>query len=357
MKKLGIAILLLVATASIAPSGNAQSRGAGITLNNIGGGKRVDEAKTKTIQGVVQDLRGRPIAGARVTIRNTKDNTARTALTDQTGNYQVPALAPDVTYEVRADYRGVVSEMKTLSVFLDREINQLSFQLDVAIVASAAAPNADPGPEFLTFDLVKLKASYEMPRAVPAPIPAVLLLHGYGEDRKVWESLKTQLLAQGFAVMSLDLRGHGDSKTMNQRPITASPDWRSSNRTFTQDLNPALDWLKKQPRLDAKKIVVIGYDIGANLALFASGNFTEVRTVVAIKPTLKEALEMAGSAQDFRPHSALVITADAAEGNAVKPYVKEPFRVLAQPLAGGTAQVIQSKAITDAILQWLKETY
>jgi pimeloyl-ACP methyl ester carboxylesterase len=353
MKKLGIAVLVLLVAAPLA---SAQGRGAGITINNIGGGKRVDEAKTKTIQGVVQDLRGRPIAGARVVIRNTKDNTARTTITDQTGNYQVPALAPDATYEVRADYRGVVSEMRTLSAFLDREINQLSFQLDVAIIASATAP-ADPGPEFQTFDLVKLKASYEMPRAVPAPIPAVLLLHGYGEDRKVWESFKTQLLAQGFAVMSLDLRGHGDSKTINQRPLTASPDWRSSNRSFTQDLNPALDWLKKQPRLDAKKIVVIGYDVGANLALVASGNFSEVRTVVAIKPVVKEALEMAGSAQDFRPRSALVITADAVEGNEVKPYVKEPFRVLAQPVAGGTAQVIQSKAITDAILQWLKETY
>jgi hypothetical protein len=65
--------------------------------------------------------------------------------------------------------------------------------------------------------------------------------------------------------------------------------------------------------------------------------------VVAIKPNVKEALEMAGSAQDFRPRSALVITMDAAEADAAKPYVKEPFRVLAQPVAGGTANFIFRK--------------
>jgi dienelactone hydrolase len=352
MKKRTLAILALgIAFVGTAPLAEAQ-----IQLRNLGGAKRTDEAKTKNIHGVVQDLRGKPIAGARVLIRNVKDNTTRTATTDEVGGYAVRGLTPDVDYEVRADFRGVVSERKAVSGFIDREDNLLNFSLDVAVIAGGAAP-ADPGPEFQTFDLVKLKASYTMPQGVPAPIPAVLMLHGYGEDRKVWESLKAKFVAQGWAVMSLDLRGHGDSNTKNQRPLTAMPEWRSSSHDFAQDINPALDWLKRQPRLDSKKIVIVGYDVGANLALVASGKFSEVRSVVAIKPVLKEALEMAGSAQDFRPHSVLVVAADAAEGNQIKQYAKDPFRVLAQPVGGGTAQVVQSKALTDAIFQWLKETY
>jgi len=348
MKKLAIAILVLVVAV---PFAEAQ-----ITLRGLGGAKRKNEAKTKNIHGVVLDQRGKPVVGARVTIRNMKDNTSRTATTDETGSYAVRGLTPDVDYEMRADFRGVVSEKKAVSAFLDREDNLVSFDLNVAVIAGGAAPD-DSGPELQTFDLVKLKASYEMPQGVQAPIPAVLLLHGYGEDRKVWESLKSKFVAQGWAVMSLDLRGHGDSKTKNQRPITASPEWRSSTHDFAQDVGPALDWLKKQPRLDSKKIVIVGYDIGANLALVSSGKFSEVRSVVAIKPVLKEALEMAGSAQDFHPHSVLVVAANVAEGNEVRQYAKEPFRVLAQPVAGGTAQVIQSKQLTDAIFQWLKETY
>lgn len=352
MKKPTVAIVvLIIALVAIAPLAEAQ-----ITIRNLGGAKRKDEARTKNIYGVVQDLRGKPIVGARVLIRNMKDNTTRTATTDETGSYAVRGLTPDVDYEVRADFRGVISDKKAVSAFLDREDNLVSFDLNVAVIASGAPP-VDPGPEFQTFDLVKLKASYVMPQGVPAPIPAVLLLHGYGEDRKVWESLKTMFVAQGWAVMSLDLRGHGDSKTKNQRTITASPEWRSTSHDFAQDIDPALDWLKRQPRLDSKKIVIVGYDIGANLALVSSGKFSEVRSVVAIKPVLKEALEMAGSAQDFRPHAALVVTADAAEGNQIKQYAKDPFRVLAQSVTGGTAQVLQSKQLTDAIFQWLKETY
>ena len=352
MKKTTIAILtLFVALFAVEPRAEAQ-----ITLRNLGGAKRKDDVKIKNIHGVVQDLRGKPIAGARVIIRNMKDNTNRTVTTDETGSYAVRGLSPDVDYEVRADFRGVLSDKKAVSALLAREDNLVSFDLDVAVVAGST-PAADTGPEFQTFDLVKLKASYALPQGVPAPIPAVLMLHGYGEDRKVWESLKTKFLAQGWAVMSLDLRGHGDSKVKNQRPITASPEWRSSANEFTQDVDPALDWLKKQPRLDSKKIVIVGYDIGANLALVSSGKFSEVRSVVAIKPVLKEALEMAGSAQDFHPHSALVVTADAAEGDQIKTYTKNPFRVITQAVAGGTAQVIQSQQLTDAIFQWLKETY
>jgi len=335
------------------------AEGQGITLRNIGGAKRVNLPKTKNINGAVTDQRGKPIVGARVTIRNTKDNTNRTATTDDMGTYAVKGLTPDVDYEVRADFKGVVSDRKVVSALLDREDNLVSFELNVAVIEGGAPPvnTVDSGPDLQTFDLVKLKASFELPKGVPAPIPAILLLHGYGENRKVWEGFRAQLLAQGWAVMSLDLRGHGDSKTKNQRPIAPSPDWRSSSHDFPQDIDPALDWLKKQPRLDSHKIVIVGYDVGANLALISSGRFSEVRTVVAVKPVLKEALEMAGSAQDFHPRSALVIAADAAESNQIKTYSKDPFRVVTQPVAGGTSQIFQAKQLTDAIFQWLKETY
>ena len=157
--------------------------------------------------------------------------------------------------------------------------------------------------------------------------------------------------------MSLDLRGHGDSVTKNQRPLQANPAWRNSPREFPLDIAPALDWLKRQTRLNSSKIVIVGYDIGANLALVSSGKFREVRTVVAVNPNPKESLEMAGSAQDFRPRSVLVVTENAAVSDEIKAHVKEPFRSLIQPVAGGTAQVFQGKALSDAIFQWIKESY
>ena len=157
--------------------------------------------------------------------------------------------------------------------------------------------------------------------------------------------------------MALDLRGHGESKTRNQRPIQASQEWRTSPHEFPVDLDPALDWLKAQPRIDNRKIVVIGTDIGANLALIASGRFPEVRTVVAVKPNLTESLAMAGSAQDFKPKSALIVVADEAEGNRIKALVTAPSRVQVVPLSGGAAQSVADKRVADAVFQWLKETF
>ena len=348
MKRFLLISFLILAV--LAPAAHAQ-----ITIRGAGRG-RVNTPKTKNIHGIILDQAGKPIAGARIMIFNLKDSTTRTLTTDDTGNYEIQGLPPDVTYEVRADHKGVVSERRTISALLDREDNLVSFQLNLTVAGAATAPS-DPGPEIQTFDLVKLKASYEMPQGVPAPIPAVLLLHGYGENRKVWEGLRKEFLDQGWAVLSLDLRGHGDSQSKNQGPLQANVGWRTSPHEFPLDIDPALDWLKRQPRLNSRKIVIVGYDVGANLALVSSGKFPEVRTIIAVNPNVSEALQLAGSAQDFRPKSALIITATAAEGEAIKPYVKEPIRLLAQPVSGGTAQTFQSKALSDAIFLWLRETY
>ena len=157
--------------------------------------------------------------------------------------------------------------------------------------------------------------------------------------------------------MGLDLRGHGESKSRNQRPIQASPEWRKDPHEFPVDLDPALDWLKAQPRINTRKIVIIGSDVGANLALIASGRFSEVRTVVAIKPNLEESLALAGSAQDFQPRSALIVVSSQAEGDRIRTMVKLPARVVVASNSGGTAGWVANRQIADAIFQWLNETF
>ena len=313
--------------------------------------------KPKNVHGVVQDLRGQPLEGARVFILDTKTKLVRTLTTEQDGTYSVYALPPTADYEVYAEFKGKASDKRYVSSFLNREDNVLNFQIDVAVIEGAAVEPEGSEAAFRTYDLVELHASFEMPAGIPAPVPSALLLHGYGEDRSVWREFRRELLSRGWAVMALDLRGHGQSKTRNQTPMQATQEWRNSPHEFPVDLDPALDWLKARPRVNTQKIVVIGADIGANLALIASGRFPEVRTVVAIKPNLAESLAMAGSAQDFQPRSALIVVADANEGNRIRALVKAPSRVQVVPLSGGTSQSVASKPVVDATLQWLKETF
>ncbi len=320
--------------------------------------------KPKNIHGIVQDLRGKPLSGARVFLKDMKTKVVRTLEADQNGEYKVYALSPSVDYELYAEFKGKESEKKFVSSFLNREDNVLNFQLDVSAPEGAAtAPAAATNDEttFKSFDLVDLHASFAMPSGVPAPVPAVLLLHGFNEDRSVWREFTRQLLVRGWAVMALDLRGHGGSKSRNQRPIQATIEWRTNPHEFPVDLDPALDWLKARSRIDTRKIVVIGSDVGGNLALIASGRFPEVRTIVAISPNLNESLALAGSAQDFQPRSALMIVPNASEGDRIRALVRAPSRVLelrpAGTRYGTTAEWIADKQVVDAIFQWLKETY
>ena len=158
--------------------------------------------------------------------------------------------------------------------------------------------------------------------------------------------------------MTLDLRGHGDSKTKNSQPIVAAPDWRTSPHEFPLDLDAAITWLKTQTRINSNKIAVIGVDVGANLALIASGRFQQVRTVVAVNPNLT------GRSGNGRQRAGLqatlctdIFTLTEAEGNTLKAAVQPPVQVRVVTQAGGTASWLQNKQVSDSIYQWLKDTF
>jgi hypothetical protein len=82
-----------------------------------------------------------------------------------------------------------------------------------------------------------------------------------------------------------------------------------------------------------------------------------VRTVVAVQPNLNESMAIAGSAQDFHPRSALVISSNEEEGKKIQPLVQTPSRLVTLPSPGGAVAWFQDKATLDAVFQWLKETY
>jgi len=311
----------------------------------------------KNIHGMVSDLRGKPLVSAKVFIRDLKSNVVRTQTTDSQGIYQIFALPPSIDYLVWAEFNGKSSDRRTVSGFLNRQDNVLNFQLDVAVVESGGGSDEVRGPEFKTFDLVRLRASLDIPSGVPAPVPAVLLLHGFGEDRTVWEPFKKQLLNHGWAVIALDLRGHGESTSKDGMPIHAVESWRNNPHELPQDVGPALDFIKSQARLNDRKIVVIGSDVGADLALIASGKFPQVRTVVAINPKLSEALDLAGSSQDFTPRSALIFSNDQDEAAKFKMLLRPPYDFQSRDLPAATSAWVTTASVTDAIFQWLQKTY
>lgn len=315
-----------------------------------------DDNPIKNVRGLVTDSRGVPVADARVFIRNLATNVTRTHSTNPEGIYEVNGLSAANDYEIRATYDGSESETRLLSAFLARRDNVLNLELPVAVFPEVS-DSEDGGVLIETFDRVELRASFVVPGGVPAPIPAALLLHGFGENRTVWADLEARLLMEGWAVMALDLRGHGASTTRNLDTIAADEAWRTDPRQFPLDVEPALDWLKTQARIDSTRMAVIGADVGANLALVASGRFPEVGTVVAINPNVDEALAMAGTAREFNPRTVQIIERTLEEGTAVREYVNGASRLTLVNGEGSTLGWLTAEETIDEIIRWLRDTY
>ena len=176
---------------------------------------------------------------------------------------------------------------KPSSALLDREDNLVNFELNLAagVTAGGAARPCDHGPEFLTFDLVKLKASFEMPQAFQRRSPPFLLLHGYGENRKVWEELRRA--TPGPRLGRHVARSARTRRQQDQESAAASgkPGMASESARISPGYRsgPGLAEETAPARIH-NKIVIVGYDIGANLALVSSGKFRKCEPLSPSSP-------------------------------------------------------------------------
>lgn len=90
--------------------------------------------------------------------------------------------------------------------------------------------------------------------------PSVVLLHGGGQTRHSWGRLARHLARQGYHVISLDLRGHGESGW--------APGGDYSLDAFVADLRTVISELPQPP-------VLIGASLGGLTSLLAVGESDE----------------------------------------------------------------------------------
>jgi hypothetical protein len=76
-----------------------------------------DDTGIRSVQGVVTDASGKPVAGAVVQLKDTKSLQIRSFLTEADGSYHFSGLSTNVEYELEAKKDGVTSGKKTLTVF------------------------------------------------------------------------------------------------------------------------------------------------------------------------------------------------------------------------------------------------
>lgn len=136
-----------------------------------------------------------------------------------------------------------------------------------------------------TRDELILSGSFWAPKGKERA-PGALLVHGAGSSRAALEELGEYLYKKGFAVLSIDLRGHGGSVSENTDWAKAADDkarealWGLAAR----DVDAAAAYLLERSEVLSTNLSVFGVGAGCALALRHAQADDKTRAVVLITP-------------------------------------------------------------------------
>jgi esterase/lipase len=103
----------------------------------------------------------------------------------------------------------------------------------------------------------RLKGTLFYPSAAKDNYPGILFIHGWTSTEKGYAEYSETLNKLGFACMTFDLRGHGNS----------DGDIKIQTRQeFLEDTIAAYDYLAQSERIDKDDITVVGSSFGSYLA-------------------------------------------------------------------------------------------
>lgn len=121
----------------------------------------------------------------------------------------------------------------------------------------------------------EVPAIWVRPVATEQSFPVVVLLHGTASQKNevgnLFLRLSRNLAQQGIASIRIDFAGTGDSKV----------DYRHYHLTGAQaDVRTTVDYLLKQPGVDAGKIAVLGFSQGGLVAQLVAANDQRIAALV-----------------------------------------------------------------------------
>ena len=119
----------------------------------------------------------------------------------------------------------------------------------------------------------------------------VVLLHSLGYSSQWWENLPEELLKEGYAVLLIDLRGHGKSVYNSKLTRTS---WTSlANTAFAKYPDDAVKVIEHVKNENTKKIffnkwAIVGADIGASTAILSADKLEyKPETIIMLSPVVE----------------------------------------------------------------------
>jgi pimeloyl-ACP methyl ester carboxylesterase len=119
--------------------------------------------------------------------------------------------------------------------------------------ADVELPNGAPATLYLPNAGNAFLSINPMPASERAPV--AILIHGYSEDRSTMSSLAWRLAQNGYAVLAVDVRGHGENRT----PFDPEG--------INEDIKAAVEFARASALVDGSRLVLIGHSMGAGAAM------------------------------------------------------------------------------------------
>ncbi|MFH1064174.1 MAG: alpha/beta fold hydrolase [Candidatus Woesearchaeota archaeon] len=107
----------------------------------------------------------------------------------------------------------------------------------------------------------------------PVKYPVVIVLHGFASTKHhdLTADIANNLVYSGYLTLRFDFQGHGDSEgAFEEQTIHQQVD----------DVFAALDFVSELEYADPDRIMVIGTDIGGNIALLAAARDARIKALV-----------------------------------------------------------------------------
>jgi len=217
--------------------------------------------------------------------------------------------------------------------------------------------------EFTTDDGVTIHGNFFVPEKVKSPVPGILLLHQLGRDKSSWNAFAIKLQETRYAVLAIDLRGHGGSVNFGEKirryPGFSQKDWLA----MIEDVRAAATYLKSRKEVNGDRIAVIGESIGANLAFAYAAEDRQVRTTVLLSPGVNyHGLLLQPFVKGYDKRSLFILTSEDDEYSCASSRKLAKWTGLADPLKlkvyrgsrHGTDLFLAHAGLDAIIIAWLE---
>ncbi|MFC1476169.1 alpha/beta hydrolase [Candidatus Zixiibacteriota bacterium] len=132
-------------------------------------------------------------------------------------------------------------------------------------------------------------ADLHVPRDTAATkYPLIALMHMYDRGRSDFEKLIPLLLEQNWAVLNVDLRGHGKSASVRGKLIKPNRLRLVDFRMMAGDLALLISAVRERTaRVDVSRLGIIGASIGASVGLHYGAQHPELQALALLSPGLE----------------------------------------------------------------------